>query len=144
MSTVKSMLIEVEKEFKAIFPQSSSMVSMGCLGDGTDNAGHSLIVCLSTKAEWGCTRHNDIVNATFWVHNPADADGKYIIESDSKSFTVHDATDRFNCRRVKTGFRKKNNTAEKNVIAMKKYFVKLHELLNSEKENIDSKYHKFM
>ncbi len=130
MENVKSVLVAIEKEYKAIFPKSQTYIASGCMSSGDDDA-HVLTLMLGNKESFPHgIEHNDPYRMQFWIFKPADADGKYVITCDGASFMVNCSKDISwtGNQYIKTGWRKKNQIPSKMIPAMKKYFQKLHKI----------------
>ncbi len=131
METVKSLLEAIQAEYTKVFPKSDTYLSRGCYGDSTDNSAHCLTLFLGDKESFpNGIEHNDPFRFQFWIHDAPSSDGKFVITCDGASFLVDcdKSISWTGCQYIKTGWRKKNNTSEKIVPAMAKYFQKVHAL----------------
>ncbi len=149
MSTVKSVLEAINEEYRKVFPESHTYLSQG-MGLPNDDEAHCLTLFLGDKEAWyNGIEHNDPFRHQFWIHKPADANGKYVIECAATSMMVECSKDISwtGNTYVKFGWRKKNNTAEKLVPAMKKFFEKMRVIYDERKcemsEEKQTKYKRF-
>lgn len=130
----KELATAIQKQYNIVFPKSYCNVSKGCLGDSY------VIQCyLGNPDTWANQiRQNDQMMHSYWIHEPEDSDGKYTIECDNISLMINPIENYLAMSRIKIAWRKKKDTPEKLIKAMRKHFEQMNKIVY---ENIDNIYH---
>lgn len=124
----------IQREYNKVFPNSYCKVSKGCLSDS-----YAIQCYLGNPDTWANKiRQNDQMMHSYWIHEPMDDDGKYTIECDGISLMINPIETYLAMSRIKIAWRKKKNTPEKLIDAMKQHFENMRKIVY---ENIDIIYH---
>ena len=124
--------------FKKHFPNGYARSSKYTLGNGI----HFSFGLIGDTSDCSSgIRQNDILNLSFGIHenfifnSTHEIENKIIIESNQSSYAIKPQQQYFAMSRVKIPFRKINNTPEKALVNIEKYFIKAKELIKEDIKN---------
>lgn len=135
----KEIAVCINSEFKALFPHSHTYIQRGALGGN-----YYLCVMLGDKETIGTIEQNDLLRHSYDFEI---TDTGFEITCDGASLSGLKPTENYlYCSRAKIPFRKKTGDLQKCILAMRKHFRAMRDIINDNKENLlpcNEKYKKF-
>lgn len=128
--------VAVQSAFMKQFPNGWILASKYCIGGGIHfKAG------LLPEENANLGRANDVMRMQFGIHDnfeygtETEIDGKIVIEFQSSGLNTLPDNPHYAMGTAKIASRKINNTPEKAIDALVKYFAKAREVVNTERDN---------
>ena len=135
----KEIAVCINSEFKALFPHSHTYIQRGALGGN-----YYLCVMLGDKETIGTIEQNDLLRHSY---NFEITDTGFEITCNGASLSGLKPNENYlYCSRAKIPFRKKTGDLQKCILAMRKHFRAMRDIINDNKENLlpcNEKYKKF-